>query len=376
MNGIKTYIDMEEFIMSKLNYGGKIVVMKKDYEVSQVIDSVINLPSENVRGFFQKIGLTVPKSLRIKVLKEVLNDPVEKTLIERANLADELGYRLSWFDHFSEYQLESLLKFYKSVSLNKRYLSELWLHLFTYMIDKKVNEKEIQLLIAEASEFKEIPSDILAYNLALREIFFDNKNQIDGLSHDEFRLVLYKSSTVNEIREIGKKYDVDVPRRLKKEQLADIIIQDLKDRKEHNQELEDKIRAMSVVIMQRYAKDNSIKASIELKKEEVIEFILSHASQTKEAYFLPSDSSVYEKEVELRETPASVKEPVVVVEVPVVEEEIIVVEEKVEVVAKPSPQLEEVLKELALLRAELMDHLANCKCTKKQQEEQKEKADH
>ena len=361
--------------MSKLNYHGTIVVQKKDYQVSKVVDSIINMPCHEVRGFFQKIGLTVPKALRIKVLKEVLNDPVDETIAERANLADELGYRLSWFDHFSEYQLENLLKFYDSVSLNKKYLTELWLHLFQYMIEKKVNEKEIALLIQDAAKHNELPTDILAYNYELREVFYDEPNQIDGLSQEDFRVVLYKSSTLIEIRDIGKKYDVNVPRRLRKEQLADIIVAELKERNEHTEEVEAKVRSLSIVLMQRYAKDHNIKASIELKKEEVIEYILANATQTKQAYFLPSDSSVYEKEMVLKEKPEAkpvVKEepkPVEIIEEPVVVEEVIEVEEKVVVVHKPSPQYEEVLKELALLREELMNHLENCKCTKKEAEE-------
>ena len=161
--------------MSKLNYHGKIVVLKRDYPVSEIIDSIINMPCHEVRGFFQKIGLTVPKALRMKVLKEVLQEPVEKTIEERLNLADELGYRLSYFDRFSEYQLENLLKFYNSVSLNRKYLTELWLHLFMYMMEHKVSEKEIDLLIQDAKKHSEITEDILAYNFELRKVFHDEK---------------------------------------------------------------------------------------------------------------------------------------------------------------------------------------------------------
>ena len=36
-------------------------------------------------------------------------------------------------------------------------------------------------------------------------MFYDEPNKIDGLSPEIFRPVLYKSSTLVEIREIGKK---------------------------------------------------------------------------------------------------------------------------------------------------------------------------
>ena len=144
---------------------------------------------------------------------------------------------------------------------------------------------------------------------------------------------------------------------------------------------------MSIVVMQRFAKDNDIKASIELKKEEVIEFILANAEHTKENYSLPQDPAVYDRELRsaeklearARQIEEAKKEepapaPVIVKEEPkVVAPKPVKVEEKVVVTQKPkhSPQYEEVVRELELLRKELLDHINNCKCTKAQQEEQK-----
>lgn len=365
--------------MKLLNLDKVIKVKRQQLMVSEVIDSLISLPSSEVKTFFELNGLTLPKTARISVLQKVLKDPVEATLNERAHLADELGYRLTWVEFFSEYQLENLLKFYNAVSLNKKYLTELWLNLLSFAIEKKVDDKVLLELVDKAKGNKHLPADILAYNLDLHPIFLDEKNEIDGISQDQFRTVLYKASTVNEIREIGKKHGVNVPKRLKKEELANIIIGVLKDRKEHTPELEERVRSLSIVLLQRFAKDNDIKASIELKKEEVIEYILANANQTKDKYALPVDISVYDRELRSKEKiEARAKQieeakkaeekpaPVVVKEEPKpVAPKPVKVEEKVEVVkkSKHSPQYEEVVKELALLREELLHHINNCKCT-------------
>lgn len=354
--------------MKMLELDGKIKVRKEELRVGEVVNGLVNLPAAEAKAFFEGIGLTVPKALRMKVLQKVLSEPVAKTLAERSHLADELGYRLTWLEFFTEYQLENLLKFFNSVSLNKNYLVELWLTLLSYMVDKKVDEKAVLSLVQKTKEFKKLPEDILAWNLELKAVFFDQKDQIDGVSPDQFRTVLYKSSTVVEIREIGLKYGVNVPKRLKKDELAEIILQVLKDRKEHTPEVEERVRSLSIVLLQRFAKDNDIKASIELRKEDVIEFILSNASQTKEKYFLPSNTAVYEAELRDVEKLPKVEPkpaPVVVKEKPVVKEEKkVVLEEKVEVKpAKRSAQYEEVVRELAKLREELIHHIENCKCT-------------
>ena len=62
------------------------------------------------------------------------------------------------------------------------------------------------------------------------------------------------------------------------------IVDELRERGEHTPELETHLRGLSIIMMQRFAKDRDIKASTELKKEEIIEYILANAQETKEAY--------------------------------------------------------------------------------------------
>ncbi|NLL69299.1 MAG: hypothetical protein GX232_03730 [Acholeplasmataceae bacterium] len=352
--------------MSKLQRNTTIVINGVEHVVNDLVSKLAFLPSEEFSNFLKGIGLTVPKKLKIEVLKGVLHEPVSKTIEERANLADELGYRLTWFLRYSEFQLESLLKFYNSTSLNKKYLEQLWVELLSYMMDKKVDDKDFHKLVETSKKYNQLSDeDILEYNLALKDSFYDEPHEIDGLSQNDFRPVLYKSSTLVELRELGKKYDVKVPRRLKKDQLAEIIITELKRREEGlTEEKEQEIKKMSIVLMQRFAKDNKVKASIELKKEEIIEYILSHATQTKEMYFLPSDSTTYEQEPEPM-APAPVVEEV---------EEVVEVVEEVEVREVVVEEYEEedygpILDEIRYLRGLLHDHVLEVEAVEELPEE-------
>ncbi len=340
--------------MEKINFERSIVVKKKTYTLRELVDKLASLPSEVVTEFFSLIGLTVPRKLRMHALRETLKEHVYKTIEERESLADELGYRLSWFKRYSEHQLENLLKFYDDKKLNQEYVERLWVLLVDYLLDKKVSEDEFTNFINKKAKNAD---DVFTYNQKSNPIFYDEPNEIDGLHPDIFRPVLYKSSTLVEIREIGKKYGVDVPRRLKKNELADIIIGELRERGEHTEELEVHVRGLSIIMMQRFAKDKDIKASTELNKEEIIEYILANAKETKEAYYLPSDSSIYEQELN---EPVVKKEPKV--EEPVVEEvvEEVVPEVKEETLSSSEQQLllEEIKKlneEVARLQGELAE---------------------
>ena len=334
--------------MPKLTRDSQITVGNKELQIDDVLKTLIFLPTNQIKKYFTDLGLTIPRELRMFVLREVLRERVIETRKSRLTLADELNYRLSWFTEFSEAQLENLIHFYDERRLEKDYLEELWTDILSYMVDKQVPSKDIKKLVdLSIAHVKavglELPN-MKTYNRDLKDLFYDSYGRIDGLAPSKFRPVLFKSSTLSEIRDLGSKYDVDVPRRLKKNELADIIIKEIKERGEFTEELETSIRNMSVIVMQRYAIDHDIKASTELKKEEIIEYILANAKETKETYFVPASPAAYEKEIE--EVEAVVEEEIPMVQPiiqPVVEEvkEPVVEEVKEEVVEKVTEEVKE-----------------------------------
>jgi hypothetical protein len=341
--------------MPKFSRDTEVLVGEKTLKIEEILKSIIYLPASNVFDFFKSIGLNIPRELRIYVLRENLREIVAETRKSRLTLADELNYRLSWFSEFTETQLENLLVFFNDQKITKRYLEDLWTDLFGYMVDKKVPPFELEKLVNESINYVKANDlslpEIGAYNLGIEPIFYDSFGRIDGVSPNKIRNVLYKSSTINEIRALGKKYEVNIPRRLKKNQLADIIISELKDKGDYTEALETQVRSMSVIIMQRFAIDHDIKASTELKKEEVIEYILKNSKETKETYFVPKSREVYEKELSGEDSPGepeAVVAPVVAVESakeePVVEEEPVIEEETIteeEVAVEEEPVVEE-----------------------------------
>ena len=288
--------------MARLTRESMILVGTKEYKIEDLLKTIIYLPANYIKTFFEELGLTIPRELRIFVLREVLREKVIETRKSRLTLADELNYRLSWFTEFTETQLENLLIFFDDPKIDRDFLEEFWTDLLSYMNDKKVPAKDLKRVLDSSlahvrANGLQLPS-MKTFNRDIKDLFFDSFGRIDGLAPAKFRPVLFKSSTLHEIRDLGAKYDVDVPRRLKKTELADIIIHELKERGQHTDQLETQVRGMSVLIMQRFAIDHDIKASTELKKEEIIEYILANASETKEAYFVPDSPKVYEKEVE------------------------------------------------------------------------------
>lgn len=287
--------------MPRLTRDSNIKVGNKEYKVEDLLKTIIYLPDTDIKNYFVELGLTIPRELRMYVLKENLREKVVETRKSRLTMADEINYRLSWFTEFSETQLENLLVFFDDERIFRNYLEDFWTDLLGYMVEKHVPADDMKKLydlsVQRVKKHGLVLPDLKTYNRGLKDIFYDSFGRIDGLAPQKLRPVLYKSSTLGEIRDLGTKYGVNVPRRLKKNELAEIIINELKDEGKYTEELEKKIKGMSVIVMQRYAVDHDIKASTELKKEEIIEYVLKHAEETKETYFVPQSLEEYDKEV-------------------------------------------------------------------------------
>lgn len=310
--------------MRKLTNSSIVKVNNKEINISEVLTLVTNLLAEEMLTFFTQAGITFPRQIRISALRTSLNPYVKDELLMEQKLTDEENYRLRWYEGYSEHQLVNLLH---AINVNQLFINfkeELWLEILSYLFEHGISEESLNELFHQANKLRTITltaADSLNYNNTINALFFDEANTIDGLKPGIFRPVLYKCSTLVEIREIGRKYNVNVPRRLKKAELVEIIKDELKDRGELTAELEEQINKMNVISLQRFAINNEIKASIELKKEEIIEYILKNAEQTTKEYFKPSAFSAYEV-IEGLEHLEEEPEPVEMVEEiePVVEE--------------------------------------------------------
>lgn len=297
--------------MALFNKEGLLVTKKGKYQVDDLVSKLTFVSGDYLVTFMQSIGLTVPRKMRMKVLSEVLKDPVAKTIEERKSLADEMGYRLTWFSKFTDSQLVNLLEWYKSTSLGNLYLSGFWKELLNYMVNKGVGDDDLERLFsaANAAEKNGKRPATGKFNDEINVVLYDEKGEIDGVTQEQFRPVVYKATTLTELRAIGKKYNAPIPKRLKKSEMLEIILGKLKERDELTPALESKLKSQNIILLERFAKDHDIKVSTELKKEEIIEFILSNAEETKSSYFVPQSQGVYEDIDEPVEAEVKVEAP-------------------------------------------------------------------
>lgn len=304
--------------MKKLKKDSIVLIDNNEIKIAEFLQKAVLLPAKSILNYYENLGLMFPRTLRMDALRKVITPYVNNERPHVTPLTDELLYRIRWFDTFSESQLVNLLPVFEDNILLDEYKEELWLSFIAYMLEKQVSPENFDKLFRLIRSLENVPPlevlDGKKYNDILNPLFYDEKNVIDGLTLEIFRPVVYKCSTLGEVRDIGKKYGVNVPRRLKKQELVEIIIDEVKDRGELTPELEENLNSMTVIPLQRFAKNNDIKVSIELKKNEIIEYILKNAQQTKATYFKPQAGSyeIYDQEdfemKDLKDAPVALEE--------------------------------------------------------------------
>lgn len=258
----------------------------QDMAINEVISILSKVPSYEIVELFGKSNKLIPREARMRVLRSVLDEEVRKVRIRNISLSDEVSHRLNWYNNYSEFQLQELIPLFNDPSnvLTKYFIEDTWLMLLQIAPALGVTDQELEDLIhsaiAKRNDSLETARD---FNKTLDSIFGDRKKEIDGIPEKTFRDTLENSSTVAELRNLAKKYKINVPSRVKKAELIELILDYLESKKKINrEELKAELSKKSVIQIQRFAKDNDIKASTELKKSEIIEYIVGNFEHPKQ----------------------------------------------------------------------------------------------
>ena len=340
-----------------------LVVSHKVRDLNKVLEKLISKDSKKVAAYLVE-NTSLPREIRINALRLVLNDYVKmaKDLV----LSDEFMYRLNWYEKFSEYQLVNFWNVLATSNANVFDAeSEAVRFKRTFYLLLLMNANEVGLQdkhVDDMMKLKTPESTIESFAEFMSEsdgAFYDYEYNFDGMSYEDFKTTLKRCSTVADIRNIAAKYDINVPKRLKKEELVALVMDGLRRQGKVDENTEAQLKKMSAISLQRFAKVNGIKASTEMKKDDIIEFIMNRIDTSSKAVRKPriqlatlpeleefKFSKDYLREVAIfdDEDDSPVEAPAPVVEEPVAVEEPVVVEEPVAVeepVVEETPVVEE-----------------------------------
>ncbi len=325
-----------------------MVLNDKEMNLTEVVDKLANLAASQIVEYFNSINLKLPRVLNTAALRGVLNSKV--VVAKTLNLSDEMMYRLRFYPDFSEYQLQAFYRLVKEDGMDVCYKQNLFkVILMNANLLNLSDEQVTNLLNIVALPYEDFDT---FENLVL-PLFYDFNKDFDGIRKETIVNVMRKSATSQDIRDLGKKYDISIPKRLKRDEMQVLIEEGLRKQHKLTVEMKEKLDKLPIINLQRVAKQNGIKVSVDLKKEDLIAYLLNEVDKAKFdtrprlkyatdlgdgfVFDLAYVMEIEEIEEFVKEedgaSDVKVEEPEVVKEVKVVEpvkEEKVVVEEKVE----------------------------------------------
>lgn len=244
------------------------------YVQEQIFNCLKNVSPEQFNEFLTENNIHIPRDAQKLILMNVIDENIDSYYDD---LSDETKYKLqNGLDDYTVRQLENLLK--KGIKIDPlEYMQGLMAFIMNYHSLYNLFERHF---VNYCEENKDGSKQNFSYDVVkdlIEHIFFDRDNQFDGVDIDIVRESLYNYSTTAELRRLAKEYNVVLPRRINKDQIKEHIVNMLTKRGEMVDEtLHAYLDKLSIMKLEQFAKSRNIKVSLELRKEEIIVFILEY----------------------------------------------------------------------------------------------------
>ncbi len=247
-----------------------IYLYSKKVKISKLIEMFVVIPSSEIVKYMKNKELFLPNYIHKALIRKNIA-PVIANADHDDKFSDEMKHRLKFFDNFTIFQLERLADSYRIAINVSEYKKDFWDIVIRHRSDLGINNLEFVKLQNLTMKYQKTKQENYQdMKKELDQIYFEPKGYFEGCRIDDAKEVLLNSTTLSDIRDLGKKYEIDIPRRINKKQLIDIIALKL-DLSDADQEA---LAKQSILELERYAKKHKVNISIELKKIDMIEYIL------------------------------------------------------------------------------------------------------
>lgn len=295
--------------------------LNKDFSVDEIVDSLVNIPAEEIVYFLEGLDINFPRSLRFGALQKVLFPILEKEFQELSKDGSDVEgperleesrrlNRLRWIDSFSETQFENELYKFNNREFDQAYLAEFWKRLISFLIKEGVPRKTItEFLEKGRHKYKNTQAlpPIRLFQKALEPMIYDEEATFDGLLRSLFAKRVVLSATISELKQIGTKYGIKVPTRLTKIQVLEIIVNELKNRNEYIPEIHSELSSFNLKELEEFARLNNIIAFAYINKDQMIEYMYKDFDEKPKEIrkFIPDEeesTKLDEEIIEIEET--------------------------------------------------------------------------
>ena len=247
-----------------------IYLYSKKVKITRLVQDFTVIPAHEIVKYLLNKEIYLPNYLHKALVRKNIAPAIAEGE-SSGKFSDEMRHRLKWFDQFTIYQLERLATGYQLPINVTEYKKDFWDIIIRNRTELGINNLEfVKLQNLTLKYAREAQEDYDSMQKEFAEVYFEPEGYFDGTPIEEAKDVLEKATTLTEIRDLGAKYGVDIPRRINKKQLIDIVSLKL----DFDEEKKLEISKKSILEIERYAKRRQVNVSIELKKSDMIEYVL------------------------------------------------------------------------------------------------------
>jgi len=225
--------------------------------------------SENLVQIFKDNHIYFPEFVHRFILLNLLKKYIFSGELMAA-YTDEYKYKLRSYNYFSIYILEKAIIDY-NIDVKAHEYKNLFMRFFLK------NESKFKTSVAlekslEAIE-RVVPKKEESIKVCLNEfhsLYYTPKGYLDGISLSILKEAITQSYNINEMRELALKYEVDLPRRINKTQLIELLCARLL----LTEEEKESILTKPISEICAFAKTKGFKISSDLKKQDMVEYLI------------------------------------------------------------------------------------------------------
>jgi hypothetical protein len=261
-----------------------IFLYSKKVKIPKLVETFTVIPSDEIVKYLKNKEIYLPSYLHKALIRKNIA-PAIANADSSNKFSDEMKIRLRHFDRFTIFQLERLTSGYQlSIDVNE-YKKDFWDIIIRNRNELGINNLEFVKLQNLTLKYAKSPQETYEEMMKhFREVYFEPEGYFDGTLIEEAKDVLNIATTLTEIRDLGKLFNVEIPRRINKKQLIDIVALKL----DLNDEKRAEISMKSILEIERYAKRRKVNVSIELKKSDMVEYILIKMPKKEEPMYTNS----------------------------------------------------------------------------------------
>lgn len=249
-----------------------IIISNETYNYDELLTKLAGLSIKDVTDILLESQIKLPRKLNSKALRLALNDKI--IIAKQLNLSDEELFRLRFYPFFNEYQLQKLFATLFDDEMYLKYRKSLF-ELILQNNEYLRLEDSVVLKLLNISNTNE---DFETYQTILNTFSFDFDGYLDSIKLEDYDENVLKSLTTDDIRQLGNKYGVVIPKRLRKEELVQYV-KEVMDSNGLAIPESLNLDTQSIMMVQRFAKKNNIKISADLKKDESILYLFHQISK-------------------------------------------------------------------------------------------------